>query len=763
LQTTARAHSNTRCNPTESPNNAYGWGIVDALAAVRKARKGEVSFIDRTDFAAGHVPSSIAEADFNGDAIPDLVVTNWSNTVSILLGKGNGVFGPPQQFAVGRGPTSVAVGDFNGDKIPDLVVTNGGIITGRPPVPGTTVSILLGKGNGTFGPAQNFAVGRNPRSVAVGDFNGDKIQDLAVANAASNDVSILLGNGDGTFGPARNLTVGQSPTSVVIADFNNDKLSDLAVANAGSDHLSILLGNGDGTFGSAHSFVVGSNGRRSLAVGDLNGDKIPDLAVTATTVESTTTVPIVAILLGNGDGTFRSAQPLRFEFVGSYPTSITVADFNGDTVPDLAVTTGGSDVLILLGNGDGTFRSTKYFGVGAGPVSITVGDFNDDKIPDLAVANSAASSASILIGRGDGTFRSSTNLLVGIGPRAVSVGDFNGDKLSDLAVLNAGALPRPGTVSILLGNQDGSFQPARNFEVGLVPSSLAIGDFNGDKVLDLAAANGGIPANPGSTVSILLGNGEGSFGPAQNFGVGNPPNSVAVGDFNGDDLPDLAVATGWSLDSMGSVSILLGNGDGTFGSAQGFRVGMAPWSIAVGDFNGDKIPDLVTANLWSNNVSILLGTGDGTFGPAQGFAVGDAPWSVAVADFNGDQIQDLAVANEHSNDVSVLLGNGDGTFQAAQSFAVGRDRYSAWQPRPIAVGDFNGDKILDLVTGNVSSGDVSILLGNGDGTFRSAQNFYAGGGPTFVSVGDFNRDNLQDLVVVNASSGNVSILINETP
>src|SRR2546428_14468 len=213
-----------------------------------------------------------------------------------------------------------------------------------------------------------------------------------------------------------------------------------------------------------------------------------------------------------------------------------------------------------------------------------------------------------------------------------------------------------------------SFTPAATFGVGTHPQSVAVGDFNGDGKPDLAVANAG-----SDTVSVLLGNGDGTFQAARTVAAGSGPVFLAVGDFNGDGKPDLAVAdyvfaadyACFRCSRSTTYSVLLGNGDGTFSAARTLGVGSGPWSVAVGDFNRDGKLDLAVANFSSSTVSVLLGNGDGTFQAAQTVAAGTSPISVAVADFNGDGKPDLAVANYGSNTVSALLGNGDGTFQKA--------------------------------------------------------------------------------------------------
>ncbi|MBW4631814.1 MAG: DUF4347 domain-containing protein [Iphinoe sp. HA4291-MV1] len=240
-----------------------------------------------------------------------------------------------------------------------------------------------------------------------------------------------------------------------------------------------------------------------------------------------------------------------------------------------------------------------------------------------------------------------------------------------------------------------------------------------------------------------------SFAAASNFGVGDAPNSVTTGDFNGDRKPDLATANAVS----DNVSVLLGNGNGTFAAASNFGVGDAPLSVTTGDFNGDGKLDLTTANILSDNVSVLLGNGNGTFAAASNFGVGDGPRSVTTGDFNGDGKLDLATANTISDNVSVLLGNGNGTFAAASNFGVGNG------PISVTTGDFNGDGKLDLTTANLNSDNVSVLLGNGNGTFAAASNFGVGDAPLSVTTGDFNGDGKLDLATANTISDNVSVLL----
>ncbi len=361
------------------------------------------------------------------------------------------------------------------------------------------------------------------------------------------------------------------------------------------------------------------------------------------------------------------------------PSGIAVGDFNGDGKADLAVVNFGDwNVYVLLGNGDGTFQAARsvYFASGGGfPWSIAAGDFNRDGKLDLAVSNYGDNSLSVLLGNGDGTFQAPLTSPVGTNPAQVTVGDFNGDGKLDLAVSSVAN----NTVAVLLGNGDGTFLPPLIAPVGANPWYFAVGDFNGDGILDLAVSDYGCPldcnSSPSSTVTVLLGNGNGTFRPAPSLTVGNGPAGVEVGDFNGDGKLDLAVA---NLNDN-TLSVLLGNGDGTFQAPQTFAsAGMThPYFVAVGDFNRDGKPDLVVSNHLFATVSVLLSNGDGTFQPAQNFAVDNDPVYVAVSDFNGDSAPDLAVANLHTLNISVLLNNtGASTVAATPTFSPGGGTYT---------------------------------------------------------------------------------------
>ena len=344
---------------------------------------------------------------------------------------------------------------------------------------------------------------------------------------------------------------------------------------------------------------------------------------------------------------------------------------------------------------------------------------------------------------------------VGTQPYSVALGDFNRDGKLDLAVANN--VDR--NVTVLLGNGTGGFTAAigNPFGVGAGPINLVAGDFDGDGKLDLAVAN-----HSGNSVTVLLGDGTGNFGPAGNgpFPAGSGPISIAVGDFNGDGKLDLAIADEASSNNL---TVLLGDGTGNFTAASGspFTAGALPVSVAAGDFNGDGKLDLVVANINTHTVRLMLGDGTGKFTEAGGspYVTGSEPYSVAVGDFNGDGKLDLATANFGANTVTVLLGDGTGkfTYDIGNPYPAGTDPYS------VAVGDFNGDGKLDLAVANYGGNNVTMLLGDGTGGFAAASGspLTVGSGPTSVAAGDFNGDGMVDLVTPNYLSDNVTVLLGE--
>ncbi|HLF46880.1 MAG TPA: VCBS repeat-containing protein, partial [Chitinophagaceae bacterium] len=347
--------------------------------------------------------------------------------------------------------------------------------------------------------------------------------------------------------------------------------------------------------------------------------------------------------------------------------------------------------------------------------------------------------------KGQLCFTNSSTPSVSSLPHSITAADFNGDGKADMAI-SFGDLTS-NFVSVLLGNGDGTFGSATNFVVGSRPFFIINADFNGDGKIDLATANGG----GGDDISVLLGNGDGSFAPPFNYSTGDAPQTLAAADFNGDGKKDLAVVN----QNSHNVSILLGAGTGSFASAVNFSaVESSPYSITVADFNSDGKIDLALSHSTSNKISVHLGNGTGSFSYFSTFLVGNEVYSVANGDFNGDGKKDLATANTASNNISIMLGNGAGSFGTATNYPTGNS------PRVVVPGDINSDGKTDLVAANFGNENISVFLGDGFGSFGLATNFTVGNHPISIAITNFNADNKPDMAVVNHHGNSVSVLVN---
>jgi hypothetical protein len=604
-----------------------GDGIPDlayttSVDTVIRLNNGDGTFGPATHLGLGG--SAIATGDFNHDGHPDLLIaTPGQASVSVLLGTGTGTFQSPITSTIDNPALSFQLSDLNRDGIPDVVVmTRAG-----------TVGALIGRGDGSF---QYVGISTTAWSVgsgaAVADFNGDGIPDLAVAlpynsSMAHYPVGLMLGKGDGTFQAPVSFNSDISPDHLLAADLNGDGHVDLAVAGGRSNDVGLFLGQGDGTFTAGSSYAVGG-GVDSLAAVDLNHDGRSDLAVAAS---------MISVLLNEGGGVLSGAQTFH---VGQYrQTAVVEADWNRDGKPDLAVASAsGGTVSILTGRGDGTF-ATSTLQLGPQPQGLATGDFNNDGIPDLAVDLNYK--LLLFLGKGDGTFQAPVVVAANAMSEAIAVGDFNGDHNIDLAA----ATNYGQTLTIYLGTGTGTFQPALNFAQTDSISGLVSADFNGDGLADLADYSWDAPG-----VRVRLATGSGNFAAPVTYATLGVPSGLAVGDLNNDQHTDLVARDGQA------VSVLLGNGNGTF---QPYRAttfdGGLQGGVVLADFNRDGRLDMATGSSAGPSVQVRLGNGDGTFGPAQAYDAGAHPAALAVGDWNGDGLPDIAAAATDAETIGIVL------------------------------------------------------------------------------------------------------------
>lgn len=586
-----------------------------------------------------------------------------------------------------------------------------------------------------FTTANSVLVPNTEAAFGIGDFNGDGNLDAVFVNS-NGSVDLYVGNGKGSFSKASSSPVSQLGQAIVVADFNHDGKLDVAVTGANS--TDVLLGNGDGTFQAEKIYAVFN--RHSILAADFNGDGNPDLLIDGN-----------VLMLGNSDGTFQKATNIG-DFDIEFAYQLAVGDFNGDGKMDFAVFDMPSDVAtvsVVLGNGDGTFQtpvSTALPGFNQESQGLTIGDFNNDGKLDVAVSGCSdqfcnnPGTVDLLLGNGDGTFQVSTlTARSGSTPQAIIAGDFNRDGNLDLVELN-----RSADMTVWTGRGNGIFNASQSWSLPPSPGAVAVGDANNDGHPDLLMFTRG---NNEIFLTTVLGAPGAKFGaPFESFAT--EANVLVTGDFNEDGKLDVVAAEGFG----DKATFLAGQGDGTLRASASFLVSPSTESavqLVTADFNNDHHLDLVSVSGTLTPVlGLLPGNGDGTFGAEQKINGGPAPAWVAVGDFNGDGNLDMVVANpgRGTGVLDLLLGNGDGTFRPPSQVNIG-----ASQPLSVAVADLNGDDKLDLLVLNGATPETAlVLLGNGDGTFQSpmapipinSNAFYQ------IAIADLNGDGKLDMVVV---------------
>ena len=693
----------------------------------------------------------------------DIVVANFGvDSVSIFIGSGRNTFAHKKIYSMGTGsaPRTVAVGDFNNDNRLDIVVANFGT---------NSIGILYGDGFGDF-PSRTMIETLPSRAlyVVVDDFNNDRYFDIASVGYGTNRIDLLLGFGNGTFRTVTSLLTGYDslPYAIAVGDLNNDGQLDIAVANYGTDNIGLFFGYGDGTFSSQMIHSTSAYSRpSSIAVGHLNNDTYLDIAVVTTKTNN------LKIFLGYGNGSFPNSTSYSLRR-NSYPLFVAIADFNNDGKSDITIAYTGTDkVVLLVGNGDGTFANPKEYSTGhqSSPYWIGVGDFNNDDQMDIVVANYQNNNIKVFNSRTNVTFGSETTfptnkdssainiLFISPGTRSDPVslvcGDLNKDNLLDIATANQ----KIKSTAIPFGQSDKKFPTARYpSRISLCTMLIAVGDFNNDRRLDIVTAN-----YDADTVSFLRGYGDGSFDLQSILSTGNTssPTAVVASDLNNDGRLDILVANF----GTNNIEIFFGHGNGEFSSQTTYFMGLdsKPICIVAADFNNDTHLDIAVANIAANDVRILLSDADGNFSSQHTYFTGNGsrPISIAVADFNNDGRIDITVANVQTSTVGVLLGHGNGTFQNQKTFSTGAYSF----PTSLAVGDLDKDGNMDIVVANRETGEehILVLLGDGHGNFSNHGKYITETGSVlcYVAIGHFNNDSQLDMAAANYGTQEIGIFL----
>jgi uncharacterized protein YjdB len=764
-----------------------------------------LNFNSKVDFSAITNPYNVVTSDIDGDGKPDLVVANspgfpfgsfsiFRNTSS----SGTVTFAARVDTTLGTDGTSVATGDLDGDGKPDVVVANYG---------SSTISVFRNTstlGTVSFAAKVVYLTANSPRSVAIGDMDGDGKPDIVVACSGSDAVSLHRNTGSPgnvAFAPKTNFATGASPYFVAIADADGDGKPDLAVVNGISNDVSVLRNTssfGSINFATKVDFAAGDF-PRYLAWGDADGDGKPDMAV--------------ANYYSNSVSVFRntgSAGTVSFATKVDYATdsNSTMGDINGDGKPDMAITNSGSANISVFRNtgssGTISFAPKVNQTTGNYPVGVAIGDIDGDGKPDMSVANYLSASVSVIRNNpfvtpptvtsvnpnqanpgasinitGTNFNPTPTNNVVYFGATRAIVTAASTNSLT--ATLPAGASYNKVTVNntalSLTAYSPLQFLPTYNnspyvpttvnfatktaLTTGSGPADVAIGDIDGDGKPEIAVVNSGY-----FTVSVFRNTGSGttlSYASNVDFNGAGYPTGIIVGDIDGDGKPDMAVTN-----AFGSVSAFRNTstiGTISFAGPIALITGASPVKIAIGDLDGDGRPELITANNGSNSVSVLRNIssiGLFSFASKVDFATGTTPTSVAIADADGDGKPDIAVTNSGSNNVSVYRNTctpGILSFAAAINYTTGNG------PQDVAIGDEDGDGKPDMVVSNSSfgSGSISVFRNTGSSgtvSFAAKVDFTTSSDALYTAVGDVNGDGKPDIVVTDYFTNSVSVFRN---
>jgi hypothetical protein len=590
-------------------------------------------------------PVAAAFWDVNHDHILDIVIVDGQSTqAAYLLGNGQGAFGPPQLKAF---PAQISFGvlaDLDADGNLDLV---------------TNTTLYPGDGKGGFLagiPFQNTdhqnAGATSSNSVGVGDLNGDGKLDVVTANGNWNTVSIFLNQGGRKLVQSgASLWSGNNPTALAIADVNWDGKADLVVTNSAESDLSVFLGKGDGTFiAPTIEYAIGGSPSARPVLDDFSGDG--DLDVVLADNQSS-----VVLALGNGDGTFRAASVANIVVpAGSANSggaiSIASADLNGDGIPDFVIgqsaTSPGLGVGVFLTQSNGSLGKGVVYAPNNALSYVALGDLNRDGKSDIVASNWSTGGIEILRGNGDGTFQAPAVIPLPAITNGLVVADFNGDGWLDVAVAGSNSV-----VYILLNDGKGSLALTGTYPISGVGYELVAADFNNDGKIDLAAA-----MTTTSRVAILLGNGNGTFSAAPDYDTTLPAvYGIAAADLDKDGFIDLVLTS----PSSGALAVAFGNGDGSFNSPGIYaassltsQLNPSPGEVALSDVNSDGRLDIVYGNSGYSSVGVLLGGGGRRFQGPYEFNAGGGSLAVAVADLNKDGWQDIVTADAHFSGLSVL-------------------------------------------------------------------------------------------------------------
>jgi len=676
--------------------------------------------------------SDVGIIDVDGDGIEDVLAVSGGNFTSYSKGLGNGTFAQAIELPYSGGSDLMLV-DTNNDGDLDIVRYSSGFM-----------NLSINNGNGTFAVPVSANVNSitNPTEIAVGDVTGDGYIDFVINDKDQDLIHIFKGTVAGLIGDSFSIATSDKPTNVQVGNIDADNIDDIVCSYDQLNQITIYTALGGENF-SVENIPISatiSSGLASIEIGDLTGDGVNEVMIAGLT-------QLIVLTEVNG-----SIETLDEVFMGAYAYGSIIGDWNNDGALDVAWANNNlGGITVNLNSGDGTFESQTNFLISSGGASeeLAAADMNNDGNLDIIVANGFDANFAYLEGHGDGTF-GAQNLLTGYSSEGFAAEDFDNDGDIDVVATNNGSIIS-SFLSVSLNNGDGTFQ-----DTNMIPNIYGSGEclaihIDNDNNLDLA-----IHTSIG--YAIRLGNGDGTFDTEVLFETNNMnaggERPIASGDFNGDGDIDLAGARPGS----NTVSVVLGNGNASFGAPILLEDIEYPRTLHTADLNNDGRSDLIVCANTIDEVWIYFGNTNGSFSaPLVLNAVGN-PQGLTTFDANEDGITDLIVASPNANKLYTFISNNNGTFQnAIESIITTNSNCNG-----LDYGDINQDDHLDVVGAFYQTNEAGVFFGNGDGSFQPAITYAMDSSPTKVMVADFNNDGALDFSSLNTGINNISVVLNNS-
>lgn len=744
-------------------------------AFINTSTPGAISFLAKLDFAASVNPYAVAIGDLDADGKPDVVVTNYGNGsgTNISVFKNTSQLGAVQfatnvDFLSVSAPNSLVIRDMNADGKPELIVgspTNNFSVFNNT---STTGSI----NSSTFAAKVDFTTGP-VNAIAVGDADGDGKPDVAVSTSGT---SVLLFRNTSTTGAISigslsssvSVITGSSPVASM-GDIDGDGKIDLAITNRGNSTVSFFRNtssSGTITYASGIDFATGPGPGNSL-IGDLDGDGKPELITLNNTSQTTNTFSILRNQAVSLPPSITSFSPTS----GAIGSSVTINGANFLNTPTGNVVYFGAVKATVTAASATQLTVTVPIGATYQPLSVLVNGLTAYSSQPFSVT---FSSSGIIDAN---SFGANFDFTAGTQPYGLALADLDGDGKTDATVVNNGGVGA-GTVSLFRNTSSlgvlgsGAFSTKADLSPSTNPHSVAIGDLDGDGKPDLVISN--LSSNSVSVFKNISAAGTltpASFATKVDFATNSAPRCVAIGDLDGDGKPDIATANNGSA----SLSILKNVGvqgviDGSsFLAKVDLPIGNNPWSIAIGDIDGDGKLDLAIANQLSNTVSVMRNIGvvgsitTSSFSAKVDFITGTSPQGISIGDLDGDNKPDMAVANAQSNNISVFKN----TSVAGTISFLGKSDFSGLgAPYTIAMGDLDGDGKPELATANNGGNSFSIFKNSTTlGTINSASfaktDFNINTNSIYIAIADLDGDGRPDIATSDQSLGSLSVMRNQ--